>query len=396
MYISDRVIKMQESPIRKLTPYAENAKKEGKTVYHLNIGQPDVYTPEEFFEPIRNFKGVLSYSNSQGNKDLINSFIKYYEKYNIEFEEEDIIVTYGGTEALMFAMLATCDIYDEILIPEPLYTSYNGLASVTSINIVPIFTKAENGFHLPDIDSIIKLITPKTRAILVSNPGNPTGRVYTKDEIDMLAKIAKEHDIYIFADEVYREFIYDGLKFTSFAQLEDIRDRVVLIDSVSKRYSACGARIGSIASKNKEVMKQVLKLAQGRICTPLLDQIGAANLINVPESYIKESKLEYEARRDLVYSALKKMDGVICEKPQGAFYFIAKLPVDNAESFVTWLLKDFDIDNETAMFAPAEDFYATKGLGKDEIRISYCINQESLKKAMIILEQGLKVYPGNV
>lgn len=394
MRISNRVLEMQESPIRKLAPYADNAKKEGKTVYHLNIGQPDIETPEEFFEPIRNFNGVLTYTSSPGNTDVIESFIEYYKRHNIQFDKEDIIVTYGGTEALMFAMLATCDVGDEILIPEPLYTSYNGLASMTSVNIVPILTKAEDGFKLPDLDSITKLITEKTRAILVSNPGNPTGRVYTREEIDMLAKIAKEYDLFIFADEVYREFIYDNLKFTSFAQLDDIRDRVILIDSVSKRYSACGARIGSIASKNKDIMKQVLKLAQGRICVSLLEQIGVANLINVPISYIEESTIEYEARRDLLYSALKEMDGVICEKPRGAFYVIAKLPVDNAEDFIIWLLKDFHINNETVMLSPAEDFYATKGLGKDEVRISYCINRESLKKAMNILAQGLKQYPG--
>ena len=394
MRISNRVLEMQESPIRKLAPYADNAKKEGKTVYHLNIGQPDIETPEEFFEPIRNFNGVLTYTSSPGNTDVIESFIEYYKRHNIQFDKEDIIVTYGGTEALMFAMLATCDVGDEILIPEPLYTSYNGLASMTSVNIVPILTKAEDGFKLPDLDSITKLITEKTRAILVSNPGNPTGRVYTREEIDMLAKIAKEYDLFIFADEVYREFIYDNLKFTSFAQLDDIRDRVILIDSVSKRYSACGARIGSIASKNKDIMKQVLKLAQGRICVSLLEQIGVANLINVPISYIEESTIEYEARRDLLYGALKEMDGVICEKPRGAFYVIAKLPVDNAEDFIIWLLKDFHINNETVMLSPAEDFYATKGLGKDEVRISYCINRESLKKAMNILAQGLKQYPG--
>lgn len=396
MRISERVLKMQESPIRKLAPYAENAKKEGKIVYHLNIGQPDIYTPEEFFEPIRNFKGVLTYTGSHGNIDLIESFIEYYKRYDIKFDREDIIVTYGGTEALMFAMLATCDVGDEIIIPEPLYTSYNGLASMTSVNIVPILTKAEDGFQLPDLDSITKLITERTRAILVSNPSNPTGRVYTGEEINMLAKIAKEHDLFIFADEVYREFIYDDFKFTSFAQLDDIRDRVVLIDSVSKRYSACGARIGSIASKNKGIMKQVLKLAQGRICTPLLEQIGVANLINVPNNYIQEAKVEYEARRDLLYDALKEMDGVVCEKPRGAFYVIAKLPVKNAEDFIIWLLKDFHINNETVMLSPAEDFYATEGLGKDEVRISYCINQQSLKKAMNILAEGLKQYPGRI
>lgn len=396
MRISKRVIEMQESPIRKLTPYADAAKEKGKTVYHLNIGQPDVETPEEFYKPIREFDGVLTYSNSLGNKELLDSFVEYYSRYNIKFKSDEIIVTFGGTEALIFAMLATCDVGDEILVPEPLYTSYNGLASMTSINIVPILTKAEDGFHLPAASEIEKLITPKTRAILVSNPCNPTGRVYTKEEVYMLADIAKKHDIYIFADEVYREFVYDDAELISFAQIEGIEDRVILIDSISKRYSACGARIGSIATKNKDLYKELIKLAQGRICTPLLEQIGAANLINVPEEYIKKSRIEYGARRDIVYEALKNMDGVVCEKPSGAFYFLAKLPIDDSEKFILWLLKDFDIDGETVMLAPAADFYASKGLGKNEVRISYCINQESLKKAMNILDHALKEYPGRV
>ncbi len=394
MRISNRVLEMQASPIRKLAPYADKAIEKGKKIYYLNIGQPDIETPEEFFQAIRNFSGVLTYTSSLGNTDVIESFIDYYKRYDIHFDKEDIIVTYGGTEAVMFAMLATCDVGDEIIVPEPLYTSYNGLASMTSVNIVPITTKAEDGFKLPDFDSIVKLITEKTRAILISNPSNPTGRVYTREEIDMLAKIATEYNLFIFADEVYREFIYDDLEYTSFAQIDDIKDRVILIDSVSKRYSACGSRIGSIASKNKKVMEQILKLAQGRICVPLLEQVGVANLINVPLKYLEEATAEYEARRDLLYSALQEMDGVICLKPRGAFYVIAKLPVDDAEKFIIWLLKDFHIDNETVMLSPAEDFYASKGLGKDEARISYCINQESLKRAINILAEGLKQYPG--
>lgn len=396
MKISERVLKMQESPIRKLTPYADAAKKVGKTVYHLNIGQPDIKTPEEFFKPIRKFDGILTYSNSLGSEDLLESFVEFYARKKINFSKDDIMVTFGGTEAIIFAMLATCDVGDEVLVPEPLYTSYNGLASMTSVNIVPILTKAEDGFCLPDKRNISELITPKTRAILVSNPGNPTGRVYTKDEMRTIADIALEHNLYIFADEVYREFIYDGQELISFAQMDDIKDRVIIIDSISKRYSACGARIGSIATKNKDLYKSLIKLAQGRVCTPLLEQIGAANLINVPESYIEESRKEYQKRRDIVYESLKKMDGVICEKPNGAFYFLAKLPIDDAERFALWLLKDFDVEGKTIMLAPAKDFYASKGLGIDEVRISYCLNQESLKIAMDILDLALQKYPGRI
>lgn len=396
MHISERVIKMQESPIRKLTPYADAAKKDGKTVYHLNIGQPDIQTPEEFFKPIREFDGILTYSNSLGNEDLLESFAEFYSRKKINFSKDNIMVTFGGTEAIIFAMLATCDVGDEVLVPEPLYTSYNGLASMTSVNIVPILTKAEDGFCLPDKKFISELITPKTRAILVSNPGNPTGRVYTKNEMRTIADIALEHNLYIFADEVYREFVYDGQELISFAQMDDIKDRVIIIDSISKRYSACGARIGSLATKNKDLYKSLIKLAQGRVCTPLLEQIGAANLINVPDSYIEESRKEYQKRRDIVYESLKKMDGVICEKPNGAFYFLVKLPIDNAERFALWLLKDFDVDGKTIMLAPAKDFYASKDLGIDKVRISYCLNQESLEVAMEILDLALKKYPGRI
>lgn len=394
MKFSQRIMGMQESPIRKLVPIADEAKKQGKKVYHLNIGQPDIKTPEEFFDPIKSFdEDVLAYAHSQGIAELIDSLVKYYEKHQIQFDKDEIIVTNGGSEALIFAMIATCDHGEEVLIPEPFYTNYNGFSSMAGVNVVPITTKAENGFHLPEKDAITKLITPKTKAILIANPGNPTGTVYTKKEIYMLRDIAKEHNLYIIADEVYREFVYDGLEFISFAHLDDISDRVILTDSISKRYSACGARIGCIASKNKDLIKQVMKLAQGRLCVATIEQIGAANLINVPHSYMEEAKAEYRRRRDVVYSALQNMDGVLCEKPQGAFYVIAKLPIKDAEDFVVWMLREFDINNETVMMAPAAGFYATEGLGKDEVRISYCINANDLEKAMNILNEGLKVYP---
>lgn len=395
MNFSQRITSMQQSPIRKLVPFAQKAKKRGKKVYHLNIGQPDIKTPDEFFDSVKGFKEeVLAYSLSQGMPELIHSIRQYYEKYDIHFDEDEILVTNGGSEALVFSLIAVCDYQDEVLVPEPFYTNYNGFGNMAGIKVVPITTKAENGFHLPEKAQIEKVITPRTKAILFSNPGNPTGTIYTKEELYMLSEIAKEHNLFIIADEVYREFVYDGLESMSFAKIKDVQDRVIITDSISKRYSACGARIGCIASKNKELMKQILKLCQGRLCVPTIEQIGAANLINVPDSYFKETNNEYEKRRDVVYEALKKMDGVVCEKPHGAFYVIAKLPIDDAEKFVVWMLQEFDIDNETVMMAPAEGFYATKGLGKDEVRISYCLNVNDLERAMYLLDEALKVYPG--
>ncbi|WP_416197965.1 MAG: Aminotransferase [Sporanaerobacter sp.] len=394
MNFSQRITSMQQSPIRKLVPYAEAAKKNGKKVYHLNIGQPDIKTPVEFFDAVKNFnENVLAYSLSQGMPELIDSFRKYYEKYDIHFDQDEILITNGGSEALIFSLIAVCDYQDEVLIPEPFYTNYNGFSNMAGVKVVPITTKAENGFHLPEKTELEKLITPRTKAILLSNPGNPTGTIYTKDEIYMLRDIAKEYNLFIIADEVYREFVYDGLEFTSFAHLDDIKDRVIITDSISKRYSACGARIGCIASKNKDLMKQILKLCQGRLCVPTIEQVGAANLINVKDEYFEETNREYSKRRDVVYEALKNMEGVVCEKPHGAFYVIAKLPVKNAEDFVVWMLTDFDVNNETVMMAPAEGFYGTEGLGKDEVRISYCLNVEDLKNAMKILDEALKVYP---
>lgn len=395
MKLSNRITSMQESPIRKLVPIAEKAKKNGKKVYHLNIGQPDIKTPKFFFDAVKNFdEEVLAYSFSQGIPELINSFTKYYNDYGIDFKPEDILITNGGSEAILFTLLAVCDDGDEVLIPEPFYTNYNGFGREIGVKVKPITTKAEDGFHLPKKEEIEKLISPKTKAILLSNPGNPTGAIYTKEEVYMLGDIAKENDLFIVADEVYREFIYDGFDYISFGEVAEIEDRVVITDSISKRYSACGARIGCIASKNKTLIKQILKLCQGRLCVPTIEQVGAAALTNVTKDYFDKVVAEYKNRRDVVYNALKQMDGVLCEKPHGAFYIIAKLPVDDAEKFVVWLLEEFDLDNETVMFAPAEGFYATEGLGRDEVRMSYVLKEEDLKRAMEILAEGLKAYPG--
>jgi len=393
MKLSNRVRAMQESPIRKLVPFAEAAKKEGKKVYHLNIGQPDIETPKVFMESIRDFNNpIIKYSFSQGDPELIKAIINYYKGFDMDFEEDEILITNGGSEALLFAIIAICDPEDEILVPEPFYTNYNGFSGGVSVNIKPITTTAENGFHLPSKESIVNSITPRTKAILFSNPGNPTGVVYTKEEVNMLAEIAKENNLYIISDEVYREFVYDGLEYTSFGNVEGIEDRVILVDSVSKRFSACGARIGSLASKNKEFRTQVLKLCQSRLCVPTLEQVGATALYNTEKIYLEEVHAEYDRRRHIVFDTLSSIEGVVCMKPTGAFYAIAKLPIVDAEDFVIWMLTEFDLDGETVMFAPAEGFYSTPGLGRNEIRIAYVLNEESLSKAMEILKAGLKVY----
>ena len=389
MKFSKRLSSMQESPIRKLAPFATAAKAEGVKVYHLNIGQPDIITPIGFFDAVKNFdKKVLEYAGSQGIPELIEAIRKYYTTYDMNFANEDIIITNGGSEALLFSFMAACDPGDNILIPEPFYTNYNGFAQCLNVNVKSITTVAENGFHLPSKDEILAKIDDKTSAILVVNPGNPTGCVYTKEEVRMIADIAKEKDLWIIADEVYREFVYEGLQYTSFGNMKDVEDRVIIIDSVSKRYSACGARIGSIACKNKKFMAEVMKVCQGRLCVATIEQLGAAALYDTPASYFKEVNDEYRKRRDVLYEELMKADGVICEKPMGAFYIVAKLPVENAEDFVAWTLKEFRRDNETVMCTPAEGFYSTPGLGKNEVRLAYVLKEEDLRRAGQLLKEA--------
>ena len=390
---SNRVTAMQASPIRKLVPFATAAKADGVKVYHLNIGQPDIKTPRGFFDAVKNFDDeVLEYAVSQGIPELIEALQDYYKTYDMHFDKDELLITNGGSEALLFAMMATCDPGDKLLIPEPFYTNYNGFGQCVNVGVAPITTKAENGFHLPSKEEILSKIDDKVKAILLSNPGNPTGAIYSKEELEMIAEIAIEKDLWIISDEVYREFVYDGLEYTSFGNLKQVEDRVIIIDSVSKRYSACGARIGSIASKNKELIAQIMKLCQGRLCVPTLEQVGAVELYKTPVSYFKEVNDEYRKRRDVLYSELMKVDGVICEKPTGAFYIVAKLPVDNAEDFVKWMLTEFKVDNETVMATPAEGFYATPGLGRDEIRLAYILKEEDLRKAAKILKEGLEAY----
>ncbi len=393
MEFSKRILDMQFSPIRKLAPFAEEAKANGKKVYPLNIGQPDIETPENFFEAVYSYKEkVLKYAGSQGINELIESFIKYYKEWGINFDKDEIMITNGGSEAIIFAIMAICDFGDEILVPEPFYTNYNGFTESAGAKVVPFITKAEDGFHLPPKEEIIKKISPRTKAILISNPGNPTGVVYTYNEMRMLASIAKDYNLYLISDEVYREFVYDDLKYTSALYMEDILDRVILIDSISKRYSACGARIGLVASKNKQLIHQILKLCQSRLCVPTLEQVAAANLINTPKEYFKKVKAEYENRRNILFESLSSIPGVLCKKPTGAFYMVVKLPVEDSEDFAKWLLTDFSYENKTVMVAPAEGFYATPGLGTDEVRISYCLNSDDLKDAMDIIAKALKEY----
>ena len=396
MHFSDRIKAMQSSPIRRLLPFSDEAKKAGKKVYHLNIGQPDIKTPDEYFQAIRNFKvETIAYATSPGNNDLRDAIAAYYQDWGIPYERDDIFITNGGSEALWFTVMTICDIGDELLVPEPFYANYNAFAQASLAKVVPIPTKAEEGFHLPPESVIEKLITPKTRAIWISNPGNPTGAVYTVAELEMLASLAKKHDLYLIADEVYREFTYDGQKFTSLGQMKDILDRIVMVDSVSKRFSACGARIGCVAIKNKEFLAQMLKLCQGRLCVSTLEQVGAAGLYKTPKSYLEEVNKEYKSRRDTLYKALKGIDGVVCEEPKGAFYVMLKMPVDDAEKFIIWMLQNYDVNGETMMGAPGNGFYASDR-GKDEMRLAYVLKNEDLLKAMDILKGALEVYPGRV
>lgn len=393
--ISWRARIVQASPIRKLKPLADQAKRAGKRVYHLNIGQPDIPTPKEYFEGIRQAaQGVLAYSPSQGLEEALDTLAEYYRAFDIALSRDEMIITTGGSEAITFALLAVTDVGDALLVPEPYYTNYNSYAQITGIQIVPIETRAEEGFRLPDRKSIESKITPKTKAILFCNPGNPTGVVYTRTELEMLAEIARAHNLYLIADEVYREFTYDGAQAISVLQLSGIEDRAILVDSISKRFSVCGARIGVIASKNSSVMESALKFAQARLSPPTLEQYGLIHLLKSSRyrDFVREMIAEFARRRDVVYSELQTMPGVICAKPQGAFYVTAKLPLEDAEHFARWLLTDFSFENETVMLAPAAEFYATPGKGRDEVRIAYVLNVDALKRAMKVLREGLQAY----
>ena len=392
--ISRRSQQTQASPIRKLKPLADQAIKVGKKLYNLNIGQPDIPTPKAFMAGLQAVPPVLAYSPSQGLDEALEALVHYYEEQNIKLTKEELIITVGGSEAVIFALLAVTDHGDEILIPEPFYTNYNSYAQMSGVNIIPIEARVEYGFRLPDKKAIESKISPKAKAVLICNPGNPTGVVYSKAELDILKELAMKYNLFLISDEVYREFIYDGLKHISVLHLKGLEEHAILVDSISKRFSACGARVGAIASKNKAVMEVALKFAQARLSPPTLGQLGLIHLLK-SSTYRKELAhmiAEFERRRDLVYAELQKMDGVICRKPQGAFYIIAKLPVKDAEEFCQWLLTDFSVDGETVLMAPAADFYKTQNKGRDEVRIAYVLDREALKKAMRILSEGLKAY----
>lgn len=393
MKLSNKVEAMQFSPIRKFNPIAQKAKDAGKKVYHLNIGQPDVETPACFMDAIKGFdKKVIAYAESGGLTVLQDAIIDYFKQYDMNFERGDMIVTNGGSEALTMTFTTIMNAGDEVLIPEPFYTNYHTFATAAGGKVVPITTKAEDGYHYAKREQIEAAITPNTKAIVCISPGNPTGTVLTLDEMKLIGEIAKEHDMWIIADEVYREFAYDGREVTSFGMLPEYADRVIIIDSVSKRFSACGARIGVLVSKNKEFMSGVMKIAQGRLCVSTVDQIGAAALFRLPASYYDEVKAEYCGRRDVVYEELMKIPGVVCQKPGGAFYMTAKLPVDNIEDFLMFLLTEFEDNGETVMFAPAEGFYATPGLGKDEMRIAYVLNKEDMRRGVELIRLGIEAY----
>jgi aspartate aminotransferase len=386
---------MPASPIRKLVPYAEAAKKKGTIVYHLNIGQPDIETPQVVFDKLHNLNlKVIEYSHSAGFESYRKGLANYYKKYQIDVTQNDIIITNGGSEAILIGFMTCFNEGDEIIVPEPFYANYNGFATTAGVKLVPITSYIENGFALPPIEEFEKRITSKTKGILICNPGNPTGYLYTQAELEALRDIVKKHDLYLFADEVYREFCYDGHQPKSAMTLEGIENNVILVDSISKRYSMCGARVGALVCKNKEVIANALKFAQARLSPPTFGQIAGEAALETPDSYFKQVIDEYVERRNVLVDGLNKIEGVFCPKPSGAFYCIARLPIDDADKFAQWLLESFSYENQTVMLAPATGFYSTPGLGKNEVRLAYVLNSDALKKAVKCLEEALKVYPG--
>ncbi len=384
---------MPESPIRKLVPYAENAKKRGIEVFHLNIGQPDIKTPAVALEAIKNNTiKVLAYSRSEGSEEYRKKIAEYYAKNNIDVTADEIIVTTGGSEALLFAMGSIADPGDEIIIPEPFYANYNGFSTASGVKIVPVVSKIEDNFALPPISEFEKLITSKTKAILICNPGNPTGYLYSKEEIEKLAIIVKKYDLFLIADEVYREFVYDNVQHQSVLHNFGLENNAIIIDSVSKRYSMCGARIGCLVSKNKDVINTALKFAQARLSPPTFAQIASEAALATPQSYFEEVIVEYKERRDILIEELHKIKGIKAASPKGAFYCVVELPVDNADKFAQWLLEEFNLDNQTVMVAPAAGFYSTQGFGTKQIRIAYVLKKEDLITAVSIIKAGLEQY----
>jgi aspartate aminotransferase len=394
-HLSEKASAMPASPIRKLVPFAETAKKKGRKIYHLNIGQPDIETPTSFRSAIQKADmKIVEYSHSAGNESYRRKLCGYYASYGINIDYSDIIITCGGSEAIEMAMLTCFNPGDEIIIPEPFYANYNGFSRAADVTVVPVRSYIENGFALPAIEDFEKVITPKTKGIMICNPGNPTGYLYTKEEILALRDLVKKHDLFLLSDEVYREFCYDGKSYVSVMHLDGIDENVILLDSISKRYSACGARIGAMISRNKELMAAAMKFAQARLSPPSYGQLGAEAALDTPAEYFIEVKAEYVSRRNFLVDSLNKMEGVFCPLPSGAFYCIAKLPIDDADKFCQWLLESFEHNNQTVMLAPATGFYSTPGAGKNEVRLAYVLNKSDLKNAMECLEMALQSYPG--
>ena len=395
--ISNKGRLMPESPIRKLVPYAEEAKRKGRKVYHLNIGQPDIITPPNAIEALRKTDiKIVEYSHSAGNISYRKKLVEFYRKRDIFIDESQIMVTTGGSEALLFTFLSIMDEGDEIIIPEPFYANYNGFTTAAGVKVVPITSYIENNFALPPIEEFEKLITSRTKAILISHPNNPTGYLYSKLELLKLAELVKKYDLYLISDEVYCDFSYTNEKYFSTMQLQGVDDNVILVDSVSKRYSSCGMRIGCLITRNKKVINTVLKFAQARLSPPSFGQIAGEALLDTPDSYLKEVYAEYVKRRNFTVERLNKIDGVICPNPGGAFYTIIRIPVTDSDQFAQWLLSDFEYNNQTVMVAPGSGFYATPGLGKNEIRIAYVLKIEDLIPAYDILEKALFKYPGRI
>jgi len=392
--VSNRGKIMPASPIRKLVPFAETAKKKGIKIYHLNIGQPDIETPPEILNAVRNsdFK-ILEYSHSAGNESYRKKLVEYYRSVNINVDHNEIIITTGGSEAILFGFMTCLDAGDEVIIPEPFYANYNGFAVTAGVTVKPITSRIDTGFALPPIEEFEKLITRKTKAIIICNPNNPTGYLYSREELEVLKTIIIKHDLYLFSDEAYREFCYEGKHFSAM-QLEGAENNVILMDTISKRYSACGARIGALVTHNKEVLNTAIKFAQARLSPPEFGQILGEAAVDLPANYFEKPKAEYQLRRDTIVKRLNNIPGVFCPNPGGAFYAMASLPIDDADVFCQWLLESFDYNSATLMLAPATGFYGTEGLGKNEVRLAYVLNVDAINNAMDCLEKALEIYPG--
>ena len=395
--ISKRAQSMPPSPIRKLVPFAEGAKARGVHVYHLNIGQPDIPTPKIMMDAFRNHNiEVLAYGHSAGLSEYREGLAKYYQKHGVEVTGDEVLVTTAGSEAIIFAMLACMDAGDEVLVPEPFYTNYLGFAVEAGVKVVPLTCRAKDGFRLPPESHIRQQISDRTRAIMICNPNNPTGYVYSKDELTLLRDLVLEHDLFLIGDEVYREFVYDGQQHHSVMHLKGIEDRAIIVDSISKRYSACGARVGCLVTHNRQILDTALRFGQARLCPPTMEQIAATAALDTPQSYFDEVNEEYLARREAAFEGLGKIPGVMAHKPSGAFYTVVKLPVTDSDEFCRWLLESFHDNKETIMMAPAAGFYATPGLGRDEVRIAFVLNVRAIRRCMEILANALSVYPGRV